>query len=148
MHAFGDNARGTQRILKIQGWFKCRMTGIGREEIGDTLAAIGFVLLVAELQSRVNLDAEVGVVAKQLFIPSWLPSLTPLCVFGDQRLWSSGGEILSGDLAPHRLQDRTTVQLEGCSPGGLDLGFGLSIESGVGSGLDSWELEREGVLAD
>ncbi|HEY8310830.1 MAG TPA: hypothetical protein VIG47_09750, partial [Gemmatimonadaceae bacterium] len=77
----------------------------------------------------------------ELVSPGRLARLAWLGIFGRQWLWPAGGEILRSDLSPHGFEYRTTVQLEGCSPCGLDLGLGFTIQRGIGARLNCWKLE-------
>ncbi|HEY8311646.1 MAG TPA: hypothetical protein VIG47_13875, partial [Gemmatimonadaceae bacterium] len=62
MNTSGNNARGPQRILEIERRLERGLAGVGGKEVGDALAAIGLVLLVAEFQPGIDLDSKVGVV--------------------------------------------------------------------------------------
>src|SRR6185437_14746327 len=148
VHSLGDYTGGSESILEIESGLEGGTTGVRGQEVADSLAAVGFVLLVSELQPGVDLNAEVGVVAKQLFILDRLAGLALLGVFGGKRLRPACGKILGGDLSPDRFQNRTTVQLEGCSSGRLDLGFGFAVQCGVRASLDGGKLKRESILPD
>jgi len=124
------------------------MAGIGREEVADALATVGFILFVAELEPGIDLDAQICVITEQLFILERLAWLALLGVFGGKGLRADGCEILRRYLAPDRLKYRTTVQLEGSGPGCLDLGFSFAVECCVGACLHRWQLKRECVLSN